>query len=75
MTKGEETKGQTMIYNSLPSKKLKTEQREPLLKYGDSIRWYERVSKYVPTNDTRRGILAKNLAKIFLKTHTHVRNK
>ena len=48
MTTGEETKGQTMIYKAPPQKKrTKTEQHEPLLKYGDKIRWYERVNKSV----------------------------
>ena len=74
MTKGEETKGQSMNYKTL-HKTLKTEQREPLLKYGAEIRWFERVSKTVPTSNTRRGNLAKNLAKIFLKTHTRISNK
>jgi hypothetical protein len=57
MTKGGETKGQSMIYKAL-HKTLKTEQREPLLKYGGENRWYNRVSKNVPTSDTRRGNLA-----------------
>ena len=60
-----------MNYRAL-HKKQKTEQREPLLKYGGEIRWYERVGKSVPTSDTRRGRFVKNLAKIFLKSHTHV---
>jgi hypothetical protein len=50
-----------MNYKAL-HKKRKTEQREPQLKYGGEIRWYERVSKSVPTSDIRRGILAKDLA-------------
>jgi hypothetical protein len=40
-----------MIYISLHNK-LRIVQHEPLLKYGDKIGWDERVSKYVPTNDT-----------------------
>ena len=40
-----------MIYKSLHNK-LRIMQHEPLLKYGDKIVWDERVSKYVPTNDT-----------------------
>jgi hypothetical protein len=46
MTKGEETKGQSMNYKAL-NKTLKPEQQEALLKYGAEIRWYERVSKTV----------------------------
>ena len=60
-----------MNYKAL-HKKQKTEQHKPLLKYGGEFRWYERVSKSVPTSDTRHGKFAKNCAKIFLKTHTHV---
>jgi len=63
-----------MIYKALHNK-LRIVQHEPLLKYGDTIRCDERVRKYVPTSDTRRGNLAKNLAKIFLKTHTRISNK
>ena len=74
MIKGEEKKGQTMIYKAL-HKTLKTEQQEALLKYGAEIRWYERVSKTLPTSNIRRGNLAENQAKIFLKTHTQVSNK
>jgi hypothetical protein len=40
-----------MIYKSLHNK-LRIVEHEPLLKYGDKIGWDERVSKYVPTNDT-----------------------
>jgi hypothetical protein len=74
MTKGEETKGQSMNYKAL-HKQLKTEQHEPLLTYGGEIRWYDRVSTNVPISDTRRGNLANDQTKIFLKTHTHVSNK
>ena len=60
MTNRKGTQEPIMIYNHY----LKTEQHEPVLKYGGEIRWSERVRKSLPTSDTSRGKLAKTLAKI-----------
>jgi hypothetical protein len=78
MQYNDQGRGEKRTNNDIQSttqKIKKTEQHKRLLKYGDKIRWYDRVSISVPISDTRRCNLIKNLANIFLKTHTHVSNK